>query len=115
VGAASAGKLLFVSGCRDSAAGGPASGPIERQVAAVLDEVKAAMERAGSSLDKVVKTTLLLRDRHDYSAMRAAELAYYRRHAPQLVAAPPVSTFMQVAAIGDDPAARFEMDAIGVL
>ncbi|HET8697607.1 MAG TPA: RidA family protein [Gammaproteobacteria bacterium] len=115
VGAASAGKLLFVSGCRDSAAGGPASGPIERQVAAALDEVKAAMERAGSSLDKVVKTTLLLRDRHDYPAMRAAELAYYRRHAPQLVAAPPASTFMQVAAIGDDPAARFEMDAIGVL
>jgi 2-iminobutanoate/2-iminopropanoate deaminase len=113
-GAAAAGKLLFVSGC-GGASGGGAAGSIEGQVVAALDEMKTVMERAGSSLSKVVKTTLMLRDLDGYQAMRAAELGYYRRHAPQLAAAPPASTFMQVAAIGDDPNARFQIDAIGVL
>ena len=88
---------------------------IEDQVVASLDQVKIALERAGSSLHKVVKTTMMLRDRHGYPAMRAAELAYYRQHAPQLVATPPASTFMQVAAIAEDPNALFQMDAIGVI
>ncbi len=55
-------------------------------------------------MSKVVKTTLMLRDLDDYAAMRATELAYYRQHAPSLVDYPPASTFMQVPAIGDDPA-----------
>jgi 2-iminobutanoate/2-iminopropanoate deaminase len=114
-GAASAGNLLFVSGCHGSSGGRAASGAIEGQVVAALDKVRAAMERAGSSLDKVVKTTLMLRALDAYPAMRAAELAYYRQHAPQLVATPPASTFMQVAAIGDDPDALFQIDAIGVM
>jgi 2-iminobutanoate/2-iminopropanoate deaminase len=111
-GAASAGSLIFLSGC-DGSAGAEALS-IERQVVVALDKVKAAMERAGSSLNKVVKTTLMLRDIDDYAAMRATELEYYRRHAPHLVARPPACTFMQVPAIGDDPNARFQIDAVGV-
>jgi 2-iminobutanoate/2-iminopropanoate deaminase len=114
-GAASAGNLLFVSGCSDSSGGQAAPASIERQVIAALDQVKHAMERTGSSLNKVVKTTLMLRDLDDYPAMLATELAYYRQHAPQLVARPPASTFMQVAAIGGAPNARFQIDAIGVM
>jgi 2-iminobutanoate/2-iminopropanoate deaminase len=114
-GAASAGNLLFVSGCSDSSGGQAAPASIERQVIAALDQVKHAMERAGSSLNKVVKTTLMLRDLDDYPAMLATELGYYRKHAPPLVASPPASTFMQVAAIGGDPNARFQIDAIGVM
>jgi enamine deaminase RidA (YjgF/YER057c/UK114 family) len=111
-GVVSAGNLLFLSGC---GASGTGAGSIEQQVVAALDKVKAAMERGGSSLDKIVKTTLMLRSLDDYSAMRAAELAYYRRHAPQLVTRPPASTFMHVPAIGDDTHARFQIDAIGVM
>ena len=66
-------------------------------------------------MNKVVKTTLMLRDLDDYAVMRATELAYYQRHAPYLVAHPPACTFMQVPAIGDDPDARFQIDAIGVM
>ncbi len=114
-GAASAGNLLFVSGCDGAANGGASSPSIERQIVAALDKVRAAMERGGSSMNRIVKTTLILRDLGDYPAMRTAELAYYRQHAPQLVVHPPASTFMQVPAIGDDPSARFQIDAIGVI
>src|SRR5690349_1808319 len=112
-GAVSAGNLVFLAGC-DGSTGGAASLSVEQQIVAALDKVKAAMARAGSSLGKVVKTTLMLRDLDDYAAMRATMLAYYTQHAPRLVAHPPASTFMQVPAIGDDPNARFQNDAIGV-
>jgi len=113
-GAVSAGNLLFVSGC-DGSAGGVVSRSIEEQIVAALDKVRAAMQRAGSSMNKVVKTTLMLRDLDDYPAMQETELAYYRQHAPQLIANPPASTFMQVPAISDDPNTRFQIDAIGVI
>ncbi len=112
-GAVSAGNLIFLSGCDAFAAAEARS--IAPQVVAALDKIKAAMERAGSSMNNVVKTTLMLRDLDDYPAMRATELAYYRQHAPRLVAHPPACTFMQVPAIGDDPSARFQIDAIGVM
>jgi enamine deaminase RidA (YjgF/YER057c/UK114 family) len=110
-GAASAGNLVFLSGCDGS--GG--SRPIEQQVVAALDKLRAALQSAGTSLGKLVKTTLLLRDLRDYEPMRATELAYYRLHAPELIAHPPASTFTQVPMIGDDPDARFQIDAIGLL
>jgi enamine deaminase RidA (YjgF/YER057c/UK114 family) len=112
-GVAAAGNLLFLSGCDGSA--GAEARSIERQIVAALDKVKAAMERARSSMDNVVKTTLMLRDLDDYSTMRATELAYYQQHAPYLVAHPPACTFMQVPAIGDDRNVRFQIDAIGVM
>ena len=114
-GAVAAGKLLFLSGCDGSAGETVVSRSIEQQTVAALDKLRAAMERAGSSLNRVVKTTLMLRDLDGYPAMRATELAYYRQHAPQLVAHPPASTFMQVPAIGDDPDALFQIDAIGLM
>jgi len=114
-GAVSAGNLLFLSGCSGMADGENASRSIEEQTTTALDKIRAAMEGAGSSMNKVIKTTLMLRDLGDYAVMRATELAYYQRHAPQLVVNPPASTFMQVPAIGDDPHARFQIDAIGVM
>jgi 2-iminobutanoate/2-iminopropanoate deaminase len=114
-GAASVGHLLFLSGCDGSASGASASPSIEQQVATAFDKVRAAMESAGSSLGKLVKTTTMLLHSADYAAARAAELAYYRRHAPELVANPPASTCMQVPAIGGDSAARVVIDAIGVV
>jgi 2-iminobutanoate/2-iminopropanoate deaminase len=114
-GAVSAGNLLFLSGCDGSAGAEVASRSIEQQIVAALDKVRAAMERAGSSMNKIVKTTVMLRRLEDYPAMRSTELAYYKQHAPHLVAHPPACTFMQVPAIGDDPNALFQIDAIGVM
>jgi hypothetical protein len=46
--------------------------------------------------------------------MRAAELGYYRRYAPALVADPPASAFLQAAAI-DTRDASFQIDVTAVL
>jgi 2-iminobutanoate/2-iminopropanoate deaminase len=101
-GAVSAGGLLFLP-AREGA-----------DVQAALDEVRGALERAGSSLDRLVKTTLAVLDAAGYEETRAAELEYYRRHAPQLAAEPPASTLLQVDAIGPGRAAC-QVDAIATL
>ncbi len=55
-----AGDFLFVSGMppRDYQAGGMVSGGFEAQTRQVLDNLKMVLEASGSSLDKVVKTTV---------------------------------------------------------
>ncbi|MEO8465505.1 MAG: RidA family protein [Gammaproteobacteria bacterium] len=114
-GAVSTGNLLFLSGCDGSAGAASAPRLVDQQIVAAFDKLRLAMERAGSSMTKLIKTTVMLRNRDDYATMRAIELAYYRQHAPQLLVTPPASTFMQVPAIGDDPDTQFQIDAIGVM
>ena len=55
-----AGDFLFVSGMppRDYQAGGMIVGDIAAQTRQVLDNLKMVLEASGSSLDKVVKTTV---------------------------------------------------------
>lgn len=109
--AASIGQLLFLSGCdgTDPKSGGVKSADIEEQVKAALDKVKGALEASESSLDKVVKTFMLLKRLEDYPRMRKAECGYYEKHAPYLVEHPPVSTFLQLANL-TKPDALFEVD-----
>jgi enamine deaminase RidA (YjgF/YER057c/UK114 family) len=76
--------------------------------------VKASLEAAGSSLDKVVKILWMLKDIRDYPTMRRAELDYYLQHAPQLVSNPPTSTTMQLPSI-TSPRAKVQLDVTAVL
>jgi 2-iminobutanoate/2-iminopropanoate deaminase len=112
----SAGNLLFLSGCDGT---NPKTGKmetrvIEQQINIALDKVRAGLERAGSSMEKVVKTFMLLKRLEDYPKMRKAEVEYYQKHAPHLVEYPPVSTFMQLSNM-TNPEALFEIDITAVL
>jgi 2-iminobutanoate/2-iminopropanoate deaminase len=108
---ASAGKLLFLSGCdgSNSKTGNTGTNVFEEQVKRAFDEVKAALEQAGSSMDKMVKTFMLLKNLDDYPRMRKAEVEYYEKHAPYLVEKPPVSTFMTLNSL-TNPETLFEVD-----
>jgi 2-iminobutanoate/2-iminopropanoate deaminase len=113
---ASAGNLLFLSGYDGS---NPKTGKIEtdvieEQINIALDKVRAAMEGAGSSMEKMVKTFMLLKHLEDYPRMRKTEVEYYEKHAPHLVDNPPVSTFMQLTSM-TNPEALFEIDVTAVL
>ena len=113
---ASAGNLLFLSGCDGT---NPKTGKmetrvIEQQINIAFDKVKVGLEGAGSSMEKVVKTFMLLKRLEDYPKMRKAEVEYYQEHAPHLVANPPVSTFMQLSSM-TNPEALFEIDITAVL
>ncbi|MBW1800747.1 MAG: hypothetical protein JRJ85_08450 [Deltaproteobacteria bacterium] len=113
---ASAGNLLFLSGCDGSnpETGKMDAGTIEEQIPIALDKVRAAMEKAGCPMDKMLKTFMLLKHLDDYPKMRKAETEYYEKHAPYLVENPPVSTFMQLSSL-THPDALFEVDVTAVL
>jgi 2-iminobutanoate/2-iminopropanoate deaminase len=109
------GKLVIVSGCTGKPSdGSPIATTIEGQMEMALAKMKVAMEEAGSSLDKVVKTLIQLKYLEDYPSMRKTEVEFYQKHAPYLVENPPASTFMQVPVLGK-PDYLIEIEAFGVL
>lgn len=111
---ASAGGLVFLSACDGRPDGGSAPTSIEHEVTTALDNLRGALARAGSGFGKIVKLTLMLSGDDDYERMQAALVAYYREHAPQLLATPPASTFMGVGATAPG-GARFQVDAVAAV
>ena len=111
-----AGNLIFISGCQgqNDETVKTETSVFEEQMIIALDKVRKAMEEAGSSMNNIVKTLMLLKNLEDYPRMRKTELEYYQKHAPFLVDNPPASTFMQVASLAK-PEFLVEIDAIGVI
>ena len=110
------GNLVFCSGmtAQDVETGKVLVHDMAGQMLVVLDKVKAALEEAGSSMNNIVKTLMLLKNLKDYQVMRKTELEYYQKHAPLLVEQPPASTFIQPASLAR-PEFLVEMDVIAVV
>jgi 2-iminobutanoate/2-iminopropanoate deaminase len=72
------GNLIFTAGQipLDPATGQVVSGGITEQTTRVLESLKAILEEAGSSLERVVKTTVFLKDMNDFAAMNAVYALY---------------------------------------
>lgn len=73
------GDLVITSGQLgiDPTAGTLVSGDITGQTRQALTNVKAILEAAGSSMDRVVKTTVFLRDMDDFAAMNAIYAEFF--------------------------------------
>lgn len=110
-----AGQLVYLSAFDGS---DPATNvipdEIERQIVVALDRVRTAVIGAGSSMDKIIKTTMMLTRLEDYSTMRRIETEYYEKYAPFLLANPPASTFIQLEAM-PHAHANFQIDALATL
>lgn len=72
------GNLIFTAGqiALDPATGNIVAGGISEQTARVLENLKAILESAGSSLDRAVKATVFLKDFNDFAAMNAVYANY---------------------------------------
>jgi enamine deaminase RidA (YjgF/YER057c/UK114 family) len=110
------GNLIFLSGMKgaDLRTGGPASGQIESQVTAALDNIKAALEEAGSSLKHLVKHQICLRHAADSSRVWKTMLEYYQKNGPELVEDPPVVAMTEVVSLGD-PECLVEISSIATV
>jgi 2-iminobutanoate/2-iminopropanoate deaminase len=110
-----AGNLIFVSGCQgqNDETVRVETDVFEEQMIVALDKVRRVMEEAGSCMDNVIKTMILLKDVKDYPKMRKTELEYYQKYAPRLVQDPPASTFMEVGLA--KPEFLVEIDVVGVV
>ncbi len=85
------------------ASGKMAEADIKVQTRQVLENLRAVLEAAGSSLSKVVKTTVFLADMGDFAAMNEVYAQYFP-------SGPPARSTVQVARLPRD--ARVEIEAI---
>lgn len=102
-----AGGLVFASGQipLDPSTMQIVEGDIGRQTERVLENLKAVLAAAGSSLERVVKTTVYLADMGDFAAMNEVYGRYFG-------AAKPARSTVQAARLPRD--ARIEIDVIAL-
>ncbi|HEX6287878.1 MAG TPA: RidA family protein [Herpetosiphonaceae bacterium] len=105
--AISTGDLVFCSGQlpMDPGSGQLITGSIEEQTRRVLDNLRAVLEAAGSSLKQVVKTTIFLADMNDFASVNAVYAEYFDQE-------PPARSTVQAARLPRD--ARVEIEAIAL-
>jgi 2-iminobutanoate/2-iminopropanoate deaminase len=90
----------------DPATGAVIAGGIEEQTARVLDNLKAVLEAAGSSLSAVVKTTVYLKDMSEFAAMNAVYGRYFTEN-------PPARATVEAARLPKD--VRVEIDCMATV
>ena len=102
-----AGGLLFVSGQVALVPGAtePVGSDVGEQTEQVLANLRAILEAAGSSLERVVKTTVYLTNLDDFQAMNDV----YRTHVGEV---PPARATVEVSALPSG--ALVEIDAIAL-
>jgi 2-iminobutanoate/2-iminopropanoate deaminase len=93
-----AGQIPF-----DPATGQLLEGDVARQTARVLENLKAIVEAAGSSLDRVVKATVYLKDMNDFASMNEVYARYFPKE-------PPARSTVEAARLPRD--VRVEIDLI---
>ncbi len=73
------GDLIFTAGQGglDPATGQLVPGGITEQTTRTLKNLKAVLEAGGSSLEKVVKATVFLKDINDFAAMNAVYATFF--------------------------------------
>lgn len=100
------GGFLFASGqvALDPLTNEFVPGDVAKQTERILENVKGILEAAGSSLHRVVKTTVFLKNMGDFSAMNEVYGRYFS-------AAPPARSTVEVARLPKDALVEIEVIA----
>jgi len=99
--------FVFVSGqtALDPRTGQMVGQDIKTQTRRVLDNIKAVLQAAGTSLDNVVRCSVFLKDMNDFGPMNEEYGSYFKE-------LPPARTTVQVSKLPRD--ALVEIDAIAM-
>jgi len=102
-----AGGFVYVAGqlALDPGTGQLVPGDVRIQTKRVMENIKAILGSAGSSLASVVKTTVFLRDLNDFGTMNEIYGSYFQED-------PPARSTVQVAKLPRDGAVEIEVVAL---
>jgi len=102
------GELVFTAGqiAIDPDTGEMVGSTVEEQTRRVLLNLKAVLEAAGSALERVVKTTVYLRDMNDFQAMNAVYSEFFGVD-------PPARSAVEVSRLPKD--ALVEIEAVALV
>ena len=103
------GNLVFTAGQAgvDPATQQVVAGGITEQTARTFENLKAILEAGGTSLARVVKATVFLKDINDFTAMNAVYSAYFGQGSATL----PARTTVEAARLPKDVLVEIEMIA----
>ncbi|HBC97035.1 MAG TPA: reactive intermediate/imine deaminase [Clostridium sp.] len=78
------GNFLFTSGQipLNPATGELVSGDVKKAAKQSLENIKALLEEAGTSFDKVVKTTVYVKNMADFAAVNEVYATYFKKDMP---------------------------------
>lgn len=100
------GNLLYTSGQLPiNEAGELVGDDIKKATAVCLDNIKAILEEAGTSMDKVVKTLVFIKDMNDFAALNEVYATYF-------TANPPARSCVQPAKLPKDALVEIEVIAM---
>ncbi len=102
-----AGNLVFCAGQipLDPATGNLVAGGIEEQTRRVCENIKGVLAGAGTSIDKVVKASVFLKDMNDFAGMNKIYAEYFTKDFP-------ARSTLQVARIPKDCLVEIEVIAL---
>jgi 2-iminobutanoate/2-iminopropanoate deaminase len=101
------GQMLYLSGAIGiDATGKLAPAGIEAETRQAMENIRAVLERHGSSMDRVIKCTAMLADMAEWPAMNRVYLEYFPTHKPARSA---------FGASGLALGARIEIEAIALV
>lgn len=80
-------------------------GDVVAQVKQALKNLKAVVESSGSSVDKIVKTTVFVKDMGDFGAINGVYAEFFGEHKP-------ARSLVEVARLPKD--ALFEIEAVAI-
>ena len=107
--------MIFISGQipLDPATGEMAKGGIKEQTQRVLESIKAIVEKAGGTMDNVVKTTVYLTDLSLFADMNEVYASFFSQNRPARatvqVAALPKNSLVEIDAIAHHPTGGGDM------
>lgn len=106
-----AGEFIFCSGqiALDPETGELFSGDIETETARVMNNLKAVLEAAGSSFDRVVKTTIFVRDMNDFGRINTVYGSFFNPSSP------PARATIQISALPKGANVEIECTALSGL
>ena len=97
--------MIYTSGQLGLTPEGVLPETIEEQAEQSLKNIKAVLEAAGSSMDKVVKTTVFLKDMNDFAVMNGIYAKFFTEPFPARSA-------VQVAKLPKDGKVEIEVVAV---
>ena len=101
------GRMLYLSGqIGIDASGKLVPGGISAETRQAMENIRAMLEQCGSSLDNVIKATVMLADMKEWSEMNQVYVTYFNQHLPARSA---------LGANGLAMGARVEIECIAVL
>jgi len=101
------GNLLYTSGQipLNPATGELVIGDVKKATERSMENVKAILEAAGTSLDKVIKTVVFIKDMNDFAAVNEVYGSYFTSN-------PPARSCVEVARLPKDVQVEIEVIAI---